>query len=184
MRKQVAIASLLAIVLLFASAGGSSPALAESQPKVTGGFTFQSPPVWGIDLDLWFTVNIHELDPVTHEARGHCNWKIYHEEMGWRELKARIVSVDFGEYEGAPAAAFVAEITSKSGWGQGAPGEYAYFWVRDGGTPGRKGDQFGINYYSLDPFLEFWPDDDPPAGAYFDPFLPIDVEAGNLVIHK
>ena len=90
-----------------------------------------------------------------------------------------LLFVAFGEHEGAPAAAFVAEITRVSGWGQGVPGEYAYYWVRDGGTPARQGDQFAINYYSLDPFYEFYPAGAPPTGAYFTPFLAIDLLGGN-----
>ena len=182
MRKRVLLTlSMLALVLgLF---GGSTAVLAHAHRKITGDFYFEAPPEWGIDLDLWITLNVHELDPITGEAKGNCSWKMYHEEMGWRELEADLVSVAFGEHEGAPAAAFVSKITSASGWGQGVPGEYAYFWVRDGGTPARRGDQFGINYYSLDPFYEFFPAGDPPDIAYFTPFLAIDILDGNLVIH-
>jgi hypothetical protein len=183
MRKRALfIVSVLAIALLLL--GGTTSALAKSHRKITGDFYFPSPPAWGVDLDIWLTLSIHEVDPSTGEARGNCNWRIYHEEWGWRELEAQLVSVAFGEHDGAPAAAFVAEITAVSGWGQGVPGEYAYFWVRDGGTPARKGDQFAINYYSLDPFYEFYPAGTPPACTYFTPFLAIDLAGGNLVIHQ
>jgi hypothetical protein len=175
------IVSLLAAALLVP--WGTVPAAAGAHRKITGDFYFESPPAWGIDLDLWITLDVHEVDATTGEARGHCSWRIYHEGMGWRELEGELVSVAFGEHEGAPAAAFVSRITSATGWGQGLPGEYAYFWVRDGGTPARKGDQFAINYYSLDPFYEFYPVGDPPVCAYFTPFLAIDILDGNLVIH-
>ena len=65
-----------------------------------------------------------------------------------------------------------------------APGEYAYFWMRDGGTPGSQGDMWGNkNYSDEDPFLEFWPADDPPPCEYFVPsygIKPIAVEGGDL----
>ena len=54
--------------------------------------------------------------------------------------------------------------------------------MRDGGTPGSEGDQWGMAYYSFDPFIEFFPADDPPPCEYFTPDELIDIEGGDLVI--
>lgn len=175
---------ILVLMGLLLTIGGSAPALAWFPRRITGDIGFTAPPEWGIDLLLWIHFSVYEINPVTHRGWGQCSWMIWNEELGWRYLDSRLSCVMFGEHEGKPAAAFVSQIVRRMGWGEGEPGEYAYFWVRDGGTPGSEGDQFGINYYSLDPFIEFWPEDEPPPCEYLTPDERIDVEGGDLAIHR
>jgi hypothetical protein len=84
--------------------------------------------------------------------------------------------------EPAQAAIVISQITEKTGPGEGEPGEYACFWVRDSDAA----DQFGIHYYSdFHPevgFKEYFPADELPLLEYAEPVKVIDVENGELTI--
>jgi hypothetical protein len=115
------------------------------------------------------------VDPSTHAARGHLNWKIYSPTDGWRVIHASPTCLVVTEQtDSSKTAAVIAEAVSKRGWGAGEPGGYTRFWVRDRGTPGSTGDPWIMQSYQLAPeWLEFWPADDE---------APFYVEHGNLVI--
>jgi hypothetical protein len=179
--------------LVIEPAGGTVPAPSEvvsqaetvqaesSTRNLKGEFQFPSPAAWPVDLWITFEVDIHQLDPETHEADGVVNWGVYYfEHDEWKRIKSDVEYVFFDE--GGKAAVFVTQITEKTGPGEGEPGEHACYWVRDG----ELGDQFGIHYYSdFHPevgFKEFWPEDELPELAYTEPQLPIDVELGDLVV--
>jgi hypothetical protein len=110
----------------------------------------------------------------------------------WKGGESEARYIFFGEdMEGGEpdAVALITQIVSKEGWGQGEPGEYAYFWFRDGSGAGP--DQWGMRYFSVDPFQEFYPEDSPPFDdGYFaaeemqadGPVLPLDVELGDIEI--
>lgn len=79
----------------------------------------------------------------------------------------------------------MSRIVSRTGWGWGEPGEYAKFWVRDGGMPGGEGDQWIMQSYQFEPeWIEFWPADVPPPDCEsFTPDEPeIAVKGGGLTI--
>jgi hypothetical protein len=172
MKKRMLIVLVLVAVLLIS--GGSAPVLAGSPRKITGGIHFMAP-MFGLE-DGWMRFNVREVGP-GNSATGWLRWKEYMEEYGWRRVVAHPTCVTFGVYEGKPAAVFVVEIDSKRGWGDGEPGQYIKFWVLDGGTPGRMGDDFTT--------LTWPPAGDPPGCDYEDPtFLPFVVDGGNLVLHN
>ena len=78
--------------------------------------------------------------------------------------------------ESAQAAVFVVQIDSRSGWGEGEPGQYILFWVRDGGTPGWNGDKFTT--------LTWPPQDTAPDCKYREAdFIFATIDEGNLMIH-
>jgi hypothetical protein len=183
-KRKVILLALIAVLVLFA---GSTTALALYNRRITGHVGFFVPE-WGppsnpgVAISMYY--DVRELGK-SGRARGQVSWMIYHEDMGWRHVDSRPICVVFGEHEGKSAAVFVARIVNKVGWGPGEPGEYAYYWVRDGGTPGSEGDQWGSKSYQYDPFIEFWPADDPPPCEYYvpdHPPQPIDVQGGDLVI--
>ncbi len=163
--------------------------------RVQGEIFLPSVPEWGgvtISMDFDFS----EVDPDSHKASGYINWHnvMPGQDEGmptWKGVESEARYVFFGEDAGdtVDAVVVIAQITAKDGWGQGEPGEYAYFWMRDGGDTGP--DQWGMRYFSFDPFYEFYPEDSPPVEAgYFtledvraeDPVLPLDVELGEIEI--
>jgi hypothetical protein len=102
--------------------------------------------------------------------------KEYDEELGWRRWKAHAICLAFGEgFDGEPAAAIVVQFDRISGWGPGTAGQYAEFWLSDGGTPATEGDLGGI--------VVFPPVDDQPDCSYELPWAYWPVNAGNVVIH-
>jgi hypothetical protein len=139
---------------------------------------FQGPESWGGEFHVWNKGEIKEINPLTHAARGKYNWTIFNPEFGWRSAKSDVICVAYGQ--DGHNAAFIARITEINGWGQGVPGEYAYFWLKDGKSTGES-DASAVNYYSFDPFYEFWPAGDPPDCNYFDP-RPYDIPVirGNI----
>lgn len=203
-KRDLVLVALLAIVLLTMSAcqpiaptdepGQEAMAPDTEQRRVKGEIYLPGEPSWGgvaINTAFDFT----EVDPETHEADGYVNWHVLlpdddPDTPSWKGVEAAARYVFFGAdvEDGDPAAAVViAQILSKDGFGQGVPGEYSYFWLRDGGEAGQ--DQFGMRYYSLDPWYEFYPEDEPPVEAgYFsvaemqldDAALPLDVELGDI----
>lgn len=154
-------------------------------------------PWGGVAVSMRFDVS--EVNQETHEATGFVNWRVFQPqpptgEDYWKVVDAAAKYVFFGADEpgGDPnTVVVIPQIESKEGWGQGEPGEYGYFWFRDGGDTAP--DQWGMQSYSFDPWLEFFPADKPPveAGYYTvdevqagDPALPLDVEGGGLTISQ
>jgi hypothetical protein len=181
MKRRVLIVVGLAVLLVLL---GSVSALAWSARRVKGDVAFHSPPEWYVDppLKLWMHFDVLKVGRKGDRAWGQVSWMIHSETDGWRYFDSRPTCVVFGEHDGKPAAAIVTQITERIGWGWGEPGEYAYFWVRDGGAPASEGDQWGMSYYSFDPFIEFYPEDEPPPCEYFTPDLLIDMEGGDLTV--
>jgi len=173
MKKRILI--LLMFMTLPLMVGGSAPALADYQRTVVGLAVFHAP--WEGGMDIFIDLDVREVSSDTHRATGPVSWRIWHEEWGWREVDAYASCVQIDEEAGE--AILVSRIVRKTGWGQGEPGEYAYWWVHDSG----EGDQFAINYYSMDPFYEFFPRGRPPDCECFDQVEPpIDFELGDLAI--
>jgi hypothetical protein len=168
---------LLVLMTLPLMLGGSMPVLAGSSRAIVGHVAFHAPFAGG--MDIFLDLDVREVNPDTHEATGSCSWTIWHEGMGWRQLDAHPTCVVFDE--DTQTAVFVSRIVHKTGFGQGKPGEYANFWVRDGDP-----DQWSSAIYQADPFYEFWPRGKPLACEHFDPAdlgRPIfDVELGALAI--
>ena len=167
----------------------TSPILAARSPedqtdalrRIEGKFGFPSPEAWGVDL--WITQNfdVVELDSRTHEATGTLDFGVYDvDQREWKWIKSDVKHVLFDEAD--EAAMVISQITEKTGSGEGEPGEYAYFWVRDGESL----DQFGMLYYSdFHPeagFKEYFPSDDLSMLVYREPAEVIDIESGALAI--
>jgi hypothetical protein len=83
----------------------------------------------------------------------------------------------------------VAQILAASDGAACTRGDYAYFWLRDGGPD--RADQWGIYPYSVEPRIEFFPYDQSPAAlGYFDvqamqttdPWFPVTAVAGDAVL--
>jgi len=149
--------------------------------RIEGKFGFPSPEAWGVDL--WITQNfdVVELDSRTHEATGTLDFGVYDvDQREWKWIKSDVKHVLFDEAD--EAAMVISQITEKTGSGEGEPGEYAYFWVRDGESL----DQFGMLYYSdFHPeagFKEYFPSDDLSMLVYREPAEVIDIESGELAI--
>jgi hypothetical protein len=183
----------LALLTVLLVLGGSLTVLAGSHRKLTGGMYFVAD--WGDRYEVWQQYNVQETDPwvdesgVVHNARGQVNYKLYNERMGgWRRVQTTPICVAFGEdLDGTPMATIVLRLDSVRGWGWGEPGEHSKFYIRDGGTPGGQGDQWNMEYYQMDPWIEFWPKDVPPPDCTssnpdnMDVWW--DISRGNLMIH-
>jgi hypothetical protein len=170
----------------------------EDLRRVSGEIYMRGVPQWGgvtVSMDFDFA----ELDPETHEATGYIDWHnvMPNAEEGtptWKGVESEARYIFFGEdVEGGEpdAVVVITQIASKGGWGQGEPGQYGYFWFSDGGEAGP--DQWGMRYYSFDPFQEFYPADSPPVDdGYFTaedmhadgPVLPLDVELGDIELSR
>jgi hypothetical protein len=177
MRKQIFFMLLfLALVLVL----DGSPILADAPRGITGGINFAAPE-WGVDRG-WIWFNVHEVDPETNLARGGVNWVEYNADDGWRRLSSKVTCVAFGEDVGEDeqTAVFVVQVTRKRGWGPLEPEQYVKFWVRDGGTPGTEGDEWGTPFWPVDDL-----DDTVPACDYevLSPDYRVPVSGRNLVLH-
>lgn len=155
-------------------------------------------PTWG-DIAISISFAVREVDPTTHTAVGPLNWRIFSPTpqeggAGWRGIDSQVKYAIFGkDIPGADpnTVVIITQITAQRGWGQGEPGSYAYFWLKDSGQPAGQGDQWGMVYYKVDPWTEFFPENDPPALDHYitveemqqqDAALPITVEMGDVVI--
>jgi len=170
------------VILMGLMLVSTSPAFALSRVirSIKVNSYFIAPPDWGGEYHVWMQGRIINMNQTSHKAIGNFNWQIYNPELGWRALNSELVCVVYSP-DGA-SAAFISRITNVIGWGQGVPGEYAYYWVKDGKLPGGGGDAFAINYYSYDPFIEFWPIGPPPDCNYFDPGeYAIPTESGEII---
>lgn len=206
MRRTLQLTVPIVLVLLSLVLGACQPVrpLAElpagtAAPRRVSGEVYMAVPEWG-DINLVDMFDFHEVDPKTHAAQGYWNWRIYSptpqapdQKSGWRGLDSDVKYVIFGkDIPGADPATVVVitQITRQQGWGYGAAGDYAYYWLRDSGQPDGAGDQWGMRYYKLDPWTEFYPANDPPPVAYFDvkamqaddPVLPITSNMGDIKI--
>src|SRR5512136_2981507 len=122
MKKRIWIAPVVMMVLLLAS---SAPAWADSPGKVTGGFHFTAA---AFGMEGWMRSDVHATGP-GDLATGWLRWQEYNQTDGWRHVVAHPTCVTFGESADAPAAVFVVQIDSRSGWGEGDAGQYIKFWM-------------------------------------------------------
>jgi hypothetical protein len=174
----------LVLVAVLPLLGGAAPTLADSPRVIQGQTGIQGP--WAGGMDIFIDFDVREVNPHTHRAWGPVSWKIWHKEWGWREVKARAACVFFGEEMGN--AILVSRIVHKTGWGQGEPGEFAYWWLTDS----EGGDLHRINYYRLDDpdtpedeWYEFFPRGRPPDCEFFTPTEPpIGIAMGDLAIQQ
>lgn len=199
--KRVNVLTLLAMLAVAGMVfGGCQPVRPvtelSAQRQVNGEIYLPGVPQWGgVTVALRFAFT--EVNPKTHEATGYISWRNYQPqppkgEAYWKLVDSDVRYVFFGA--DAPngdsnTVVVITQIKAKTGWGQGQPGDYAYFWFRDGGKGGA--DQWGMRYYKLDPWTEFYPAEQSPVTAgYFtmkamqadSPVLPLNVEAGDLTI--
>lgn len=166
----------------------SAAEIAAKQYAVKGDIHFMVPE-WG-NLAISFHVDVHEINSATHEASGPVNWSIYsftpQEGGNWRILETQAKYALFGaEIPGADSdtVVLITQITSHNGWGQGEPGEYAYFWLKDSGQPDGKGDQWGDISYKLDPWTEYFPANDPPSVTNYITVEQLKQSSSNLPLH-
>ncbi len=168
------------------SSGGAASTQLVAAPEtahrtVIGEFGFPSPKEWGVDLWITQDFDVRELNPESHAAEGTINWGVYDVlQRQWKLVKADAKYVFFDE--SGQSAIVMAAITAKIGEGEGEPGEYASFWVHDGGAQ----DRFGIQYFSdFHPevgFKEFFPADQLPPLEYAEPAELIAVETGDVTV--
>jgi len=173
-----------------------SPAESAAKMYAVNGDIHFMVPAWG-NLAISFHADVQEINPTTHEAQGAVNWVIYSPTpqdggSGWRVLESQAKYAIFGaEIPGADpdTVVLITQITAHNGWGQGKPGEYAYFWLKDGGKTAA--DQWGDVSYKLDPWTEYFPANEPPSVANYitveqlkknSPVMPITVELGDVQI--
>lgn len=158
MKRCTWIVTVLLVALLLAT--GSAFA-GDGSGEITGGINLE-PPNWGAYFRVWVNFDVHEVNASTHEADGMIRAQVYTPMFGWKRLWYQAECVSFGEVEGNPAAIVVAKIVRRTGWDDvpnpGDPGEYLRWQVVDGGTPGRNGDSFTIEYYDYANFIEYWPE--------------------------
>jgi hypothetical protein len=136
-------------------------------------------------LRIWFRFDVRDVNPANHRAVGGVSWKIYSPIDGWRSVSGTPTCVAFNNDPDGSTAVMVVKVLNKRGWGQGTPGEFTRFWVRDGGRIGHHGDQWGLQSYNAVDFIEFWPATEEPnctSPFIFDWPTPVDVEHGNLTI--
>ena len=178
--------ALVTLVTLIIGIAWAPPAQARSQRTITGNVEFPIS-AWEPGLRIWFHFDVQEVRPADHQATGYVSWTIYSPSLGWRYVSGTPTCAAFDKDRGDQSTAvIVVELRSKRGWGAGQPGEFARFWVRDGGQPGHQGDQWGLQSYDEANFIEFWPATEEPnctSKFYFDWPTPVDIEGGNLTIH-
>lgn len=196
LRNKCIITFVVLLSLVLSACQPIQPITGAPQRTVKGDLYFMVPE-WG-DIAISIHVDVHEVNPTTHAARGPVNWSIYsftpQDGGNWRVLESQAKYAIFGaEIPGAETdtVVLITQITAKRGWGQGEPGEYAYFWFKDSGQPEGKGDQWGDVVYKLDPWTEFFPENDPPSVANYitveqmkqsSSNLPITIEMGDVQI--
>ncbi len=173
---------LVLLLMLVVGAVGVPPTYAHTQHKITGRVEF---PIseWEHGLRIWFYFDVREVNPVDHQAAGAVNWAIYSPTQGWRYVSG---VPNCAVFRKDSTAVMVVKLREVRGWGAGAPGEFARFWVRDGGKAGPHGDQWGLQSYNEAEFIEFWPPDKAPnctSKFVFDWPTPVDVEHGDLTIY-
>jgi hypothetical protein len=201
-RISVLLSAMLLVTLL---AGACQPIVAPTAMEdgsdlrsVTGELFLAGVPEWG-GIGIAFDLAVDEVDAATHEAVGHVNWRNFMPAMeegmpDWKVVNAEARYVLFGEdfENGEPGSVIIiAQIVDKAGFGQGEPGEFAYLWFHESGADGGEPALWAMRYHSLDPFLEFFPADQPPAVEYTDletmiaedPALPIGTDVGELRIN-
>lgn len=173
MKRQALCLTVLLTILLGATL--SSPALAAGPRLITGGVGYTMMLLDGVIAPCWATFAVRVEANGT--ARGTYRWWAKHPTEGIATLRGEVYCATFSAT--GSEAVFAVRITRMENWPDlGCDVNYAKVWVRDGGTPGRKGDQVG-----------FYPGDCGP-GWTFDPgcaasgfLLSLPVEAGNLTIH-
>jgi hypothetical protein len=187
---------LLAALVLSACQPIRPQAVSGALRHVQGEIFLPGVPQWG-GVSVSMRIDFSEVNPTTHEATGFINWRNFQPqppsgETYWKVVDSDVRYVFFGVdvANGDPnTVVVITQLKAKEGWGQGEPGEYGYFWFRDGAEDGT--DQWGMRYYSFDPWYEFYPADKSPVEAgYFtlaemqadDPVLPLTVEIGGLTI--
>jgi hypothetical protein len=179
------VASVLVVVASVLLLGAAPPTETGSPRTIEGLIVFHGPFAGGMDIFIDF--DVRQIDPYNQRATGPVRWKIWHKERGWREVDAVASCVQFGVDEaGNPTAILVSRILRRRGWGQGEPGEYAYWLLRDR----EEGDLHSINYYRLDDpttpeneWYEFFPRGLPPRCEPFNLFEPpVPVDLGDLAI--
>ena len=129
---------------------------AGGKPRSVSGDIMYFVPEWG-NLGIAMFVNVEEVDPNTHEAKGSFNWRIVSPEAQ-EGTHSRLVDTEakcilFGKdvVGGNLADVTIVSQITRRGWGQGEPGEYAFFWIRS--TP--DGNQAANLAYQADPGSNF-----------------------------
>lgn len=168
------------------------PVSATGHRMVTGGFTFESPWFWFIEdpqIQGWLQISAREVGP-DGEAIGMWKVQLYKESWGgWRRLDGNVVRLEFGELNGRPVVAVLVQITRAEGWGTEGPGadpkvgEYGWSMLQDGGPHGlQSNDYFALQYYSMDPLDEYFPDIPASFGLWDPGPWVVPVINGNLTI--
>ena len=163
-------------------------ALASAPRMLTGDVGFFVPE-WG-NAVIKMTFDVHEANLVSHAASGIVTVQL-NSDYGSKNLSFAPTCMYFGEDNTSkPTLILVMKVTETTVTeaGTGLVGEYAKWLVRDGGTPGSKGDEITIKSYQLDPtWIEYWPAGSPPDCTTFESTpgyeYPIPVKEGNLTIH-
>lgn len=163
---------------------------------VYGALHFAETPGWnGEALNL--SMDFIEADPSEHTATGALRWDTAavdpaFVDPAWQKVDAVVTHVYFGAdaVDGEPGClVIIAQVVSAQGKPTVQRGDYAYFWLRDGGP--NDPDQWGIFPYAVEPRQEFFPYDRSPAlHGYFTaqamqhdtPWLPLTAATGNIVV--
>jgi hypothetical protein len=135
----VACISLLGVLLV-------TPLYAKESQKITGGVFYQMlfgalPPTVDRTADSWAEFSIN-ANPETGDVKGTYRWRAYNPITGWLSSFVEVECVSFGSDETGNYAVFSGLVTGGS-W-EDLHGMYTAIWVRDGGTPGSEGDEWGF----------------------------------------
>lgn len=175
MNKKISVVMILTVSFIIML--GVTSVAAKPARKITGSFQWDWPGFHG-----WGTLNVHET--TSGEAEGWIKFlekKVVDGEEITIYWEANVFCVDFYEYEGNPAAAFVIQADRVRGdeWWDGDVGQYWTVFVVDGGTPGRAGDLIGATWDLVN-----WPSFNHPGCDFDDePDWFIPSAGGNIVIH-
>ncbi len=129
--------------------------------------------------------SVREMNPETHEAQGVYRWWVKNDGVP-DQLTVDVTCVMFSESDPTEAT-FGGRVTRMINWPEQMQCvQYAMVHVRDGGTPGRNGDEITYSIgdcqpgYTCDPCCDMTDTECPTVVT-----LPwIEVTRGNLVIHR
>jgi len=179
---------MLCVVLIVLLCACQVPQESLEVASISGDFRSTISDHWFTPREFFGEVAVKEVDPISHEAEGFVSYHAYDIDLdAWSRLESTAESVIFDERR--KTAIIMARVDHKTGWGDGAPGDYVCFWVSDDA----EGDKMGVHYFSDFVSSETermtWPadmlttmNDLLPEVASSDPSLVIDVVYGDIEV--
>ncbi|MHB9032315.1 MAG: hypothetical protein ACYC6L_04620 [Anaerolineae bacterium] len=82
MRNRILLVLVLVLILILAS---SVVVSADSPGKLVGSMNME-PPDWGDYFRIWASFEVHQVDPVTYEAKGTIEGRVYNPTLGLKRI--------------------------------------------------------------------------------------------------